>query len=301
MSFYPLILFPRPDLRFPVQLNKKYPCRVGLTNQLFTLVNGVIKAAKTSQKHIVIDSFLADAIVGTPVHISTVIDLDKTQNNIRGIAGFQHINLYDRCKLANDLSDQFGRARHMMSWYNLHPRGTFDLILRAIEYTEPFQEIARSFCLPQNMSQLHLRLEDDMIAHLANTHHLDPAHVKNTLINKYREAILGHIPRGSDIFLMGHVDHLGLEGIYRFYNFNEMKPEMLRVRLGVSGRELSAIIDYLIGRELTGTFVGSHRLATSSGSTFTYYLMTSLKTKPKRILVDPDNLKNGLEIHNGGS
>jgi len=291
MNCYPVILYPRSDLAQEIDLTKRYPTRVGLTNQLFALVNGILKAKRYRRKYVVIDSFLADAMLGIPARVSQVIDLARTQENLHRIPGMEEIQLKDRSGLGTNLSKVFQRATFEISWYSRHPRDLFNSILLSIEYVDSLKKIAAGLKPAANCSLVHLRIEDDMVAHLSRHHHLNYNYVKDMLISRYQEAITRYIPVNSEIFLMGEVNFLGLDKQYRFHNFNHDK-----VQLGVVGREICAIIDYLIARELTGVFVGAHRLSTQSGSTFSYYIMISLKKRGQIVLIDQNVLTNPLEI-----
>lgn len=95
MSVYQLLLFDRLNPELPKNFNFYERNNSGLCDQLFSLVNGIMKSNK---KYVIIDCFNYSIENGTSCPVSKVIDLELTTKELRKIPGFQNIQLLDRYK-----------------------------------------------------------------------------------------------------------------------------------------------------------------------------------------------------------
>ena len=65
------------------------------------------------------------------------------------------------------------------------------------------------------------------------------------------------------------------------------------------GREISALIDYLISKNCNNVFIGNFNMLTSNinGSTFSYLISTNLDNTVKQILITMENIEAEEQIY----
>lgn len=96
IQYYPMSLYSRPNIINLPDFNLKYDAKTGLCNQLFALVNGIIKCNRQNKKYILIDSFFCCVEQQNICPISKIINLIETTRNINQISQLSEIKLFDR-------------------------------------------------------------------------------------------------------------------------------------------------------------------------------------------------------------
>lgn len=101
--FYPLVLCARNYLDIPPNLNIKYPNGLGLCNQLFSFINGLLKCINENKKYAIIDCFSTSSENGNMYPIGKIIDLSATNIKLKKIPRFKDVLLFDRTNICLDI------------------------------------------------------------------------------------------------------------------------------------------------------------------------------------------------------
>jgi hypothetical protein len=258
----------------------------GCCNQIFALITGLIKI---KAKRIPISGF-APALGSTRrIPASKIFDFAD-------IKRIYDVELVDRPALVGQST--FG-------WYTQYNEARFVRMLKSLKFTQPFEDLADelltlNFDLSQPLHVVHFRIEKDALAHWSKINGLTPAQFEKVLHTKYRQAVLEHIPVGSQILALTYSLHSPLlKELGNKYQIRTLDSEcLIKERISnISGRELCAIIDLLAGSRCTGTFVGCHNLGQKRGSTFSYMLWQKMQKGTAGVFIDLDNISNTLSRH----
>lgn len=222
-------------------------------------------------------------------HIKTNISEDNKQflNNT-------NINYIQKNLFINKQCD-FG-------WYNTINVDLFNNILNRIVFTPGFYEIIN--IIKKNnafdkMNFVHFRLEEDAIIHWSKQNNLTPEVFKKKLVDKYSDLINTYVGKDEQIYILSHNEMDIIQQFDTKFSFVftslEVKNQLLLKYYGMIGRELSAIIDLLLGISCSKLFIGCHSIKLNRGSSFSYIIAKNIKCK--KILIDLDNINNPEEIY----
>ena len=156
------------------------------------------------------------------------------------------------------------------------------------EHSEHFlEEIHMIDSKIKKMNVIHLRLEDDGITKYSKS--TDEA-VKETfkakLVQKYIEMIEQHIDKNEETVLLTYstenpvIEYLNANGYHYHIKAKDLE----------SGREINAIIDFLIGINCNNVFIGNFNNETLRGSSFSYFLSKQMPYNVKPVFIDICNL-----------
>jgi hypothetical protein len=186
--------------------------------------------------------------------------------------------------------------RCIFGWPNRYNRKMFDDILCNIHYHSKYTDISKNFL--QNIDNdklnvLHLRLEDDAIEHWSKKNNMNEPDFENYIMNKYIEIISTHIDKNDkNIILSYSTDNKVITFLKNNgydYTFIEKNNE---------GREINALIDFLISNGCNNVFIGNYHPEKINGSTFSYYISKKLEPNVKQILIDLENIQDKENIIN---
>ena len=106
-NFHPCTLYPKYDIHDIPDFNKLYVCGTGLCNQIFCLINAIIKCLNQRKKFLVVDSFNCCLYDGNICEISKILDIEQTYKELgiqivdRNNINLEIINvkygLYEKC------------------------------------------------------------------------------------------------------------------------------------------------------------------------------------------------------------
>jgi len=175
-------------------------------------------------------------------------------------------------------------------WIDQINRTMFDDILRNIHYNSEYDNINKKYIekyidADKKINVLHLRLEDDSIKHWSKINRMNETCFLKYIEHKYIELIRTYIGKDDENIILSYstdnevINFLKNNGYS--YHFVEKNNE---------GREISAMIDFLISNECNNIFIGNHNPQKLNGSTFSYYVAIKLAANVKQILIDPDNI-----------
>jgi len=382
--YYPLLLYYRSDIINLPNFNMKYNASIGLCNQLFGIITGIIKCFNENKKYVIIDSFLCCVIQHNICPISKIINLVETTKNINKIDKLSDIKLFDRnnfnmkikCakygvediktidvtnkmvelydsdiapyenmnKLFNndpcsgvkkylsinyDINDfSFDESLNencenfnnilkkkfilekifedkgwSFAWYNCHNEILFNAILPKIRFSDEFycilDTIKKIYNLDNNITVIHFRMEPDAIKHWAIQNKMSYESFEQKLCDKYNYLINKYTNENDRIYILSHDESYIIN---KFNNINifintipNVKDELLMNYLGMTGRELSGIIDLLVGIHCSKLFIGCHSFKLNRGSTFSYMIAKSITCK--KILIDLDDINSLEEVY----
>jgi hypothetical protein len=64
-----------------------------------------------------------------------------------------------------------------------------------------------------------------------------------------------------------------------------------------TGRELNAVVDFLISKKCNKTFIGNFNLTNLNGSSFSYLIAKNLPEGVKKICIDLDRITHDEQIY----
>ena len=199
---------------------------------------------------------------------------------------------YIKCEMWNNSITSF-------CWYNPEKIQEYINDLKKIKFHNNFYKII-NILKPHVKNCIHLRLEPDAINYWSKVNKLSNSNFYNQLSDKYYNLISNNVSDKSEIYLLIHeYNHSIIEKLKQKYNIKNItfdKSELIYSYIKYSGREISAIIDLLIGSLCNNVFIGCHSLKYNRGSTFSFILLALMNNK-KNILIDIDNISNIEEIH----
>lgn len=174
----------------------------------------------------------------------------------------------------------FERRYYNIRMSNHYNEQLFNKLLKCIHYNPVLYEIADTIAINLKLDNpyiIHLRVEDDIIK-MHHRHNSDKSEelIKNHLYNSYSDIIKRFIDPKENLHILTYDTDAISKIIGPEYNFtftdNTYKTKLLIEKLGIYGRELSALIDLIIGIKYGSGFLGMYDINKCCGSTFSYVL-----------------------------
>jgi hypothetical protein len=263
----PSLGYDKKDLQFPIDLDKRFPMNgSGLCNQLMRVIN-TIAYCDPSTNNIYFDLFASDIFSGVMVKLSSVIDIYSMSNRLKDITELNSIeNLY--------MHDD----PYVFRLYHSN-QSLFEQISKSLIFNNKYESIANSIINQLGLNDkkvnlAHLRIDNDYRIHVTgsenNNFNPEDQHYSNRIkaydkiVDDYRESILNNCDKNIPlVLLLEDVDHplvLELKKEYDIFFFTkEMVNDIHKKETGdeLVGRELYALIDLLIGKNLNvDNFIG---------------------------------------------
>ena len=338
----------------------------GFTNQIFSLITGIILAIHNGSKIIFVDYFSNDYSKSSYTKISEIFNIsnindylyvkygviivDKYSNNFKfkyikygtkdkyyylscyeypihikkneqfnSLYGDPCPNIYKELtvncsvygyiineiypeNLTTDLVIDFERCEYMstFSWINTYNKDIFEDILTHIVFGNRFliqsgSQIQDIYNMKNTTSDkinvIHLRLEDDAIAHWSKMNNMTESCFQNSIETKYTELIKKYINKNDLTVVLtnskknGVFDFLHVEG-YTFITLNKLYED----------RELNAIIELLVSKICNNRFIGNFNFTKLNGSTFSYFISKMLNSNVEKITIDLDKIVDSEQI-----
>jgi hypothetical protein len=187
------------------------------------------------------------------------------------------------------------RFKHTFLWMDVIDKNMFDNILQNIIFNDTFYRLADAF-LKENeidtnkkINVLHLRLESDALNHWSKKNNLPLLTFKNNLEEKYIKLIKNNIKKDEINIVLSYssqnkVTHFLRDEGYKYFVTNKNIE---------NGREISALIDLIIGNICNNVFIGNFNLNLLNGSSLSYYLIQNFSNKKIKLgLIDLDRIFN---------
>jgi hypothetical protein len=274
----------------------------GLSNQLLTLVSGILFCIRTKREVLVVDKFLTEINTNNFCSISQVFNLFAINNylhryKLKIIDGF-NINSTAFSPISWNvivLAEKFNNEKLLAFIDEIYRNIYFNKYL--INYAEKF--IDEKINKPnednientiQKINVIHLRTEDDAIEFWSKQNNISNDDFKKHLFTKYIELIKTNIQKtDTTIILTANLDN----EIVNFLRENDYNIKFVdkKFKSNQNGRELNAIIDLIISKCCNNVFIGC------DGSTYTrlllrYMIDTDGNKIVKKITFDINNILN---------
>ena len=116
---------------------------------------------------------------------------------------------------------------------------------------------------------------------------MTPETFQQHLFQLYRKYV-ATIPAGQPLIILTY------DTEHKLVQEFKLTHQVYTFKHDVVGREVSAILDLLIGAKCTGTFIGCHNLELKRGSTFSYFLHKMIAPTVTRYFIDLDGITGDL-------
>lgn len=165
-------------------------------------------------------------------------------------------------------------------WSDTHNKDFFDIILKNLVFDKKMYEIVASLNY-EPMNIVHLRMEDDWLNFLSMKEKIPKCVIFKQLTNMYRKNLAkGYLSREiptffltsktSDIFsILG--DDYNNEYNILFLEY-EKKEGLILEKFGKTGREMCALLEFIIAKQHGTTFLGQFDTKLNSGSSYSYFI-----------------------------
>ena len=185
-----------------------------------------------------------------------------------------------------------------LGWIDSFNDNMFDKILTNIKYHNDFMlksEIILNKINPdKKINIIHLRLENDGIAHWSKQNKFEPNNYREYLEKKYIDLIKKYLSIiDENIIVSSSLSN----GVIDFLNQNNYNYKFIDKFF--NDREKNAIVDLLVSKYCNNNFIGNFNVQNRNGSTFSYYMWKCMKPNVINIYIDLDNIHNREVIVNG--
>jgi len=187
------------------------------------------------------------------------------------------------------------------AWINTYNKEMFEDILTHIIFNDTLviqseSQIQDIFKIKNTSSNkiniIHLRVEDDAIAHWSKMNNMTELGFKSVIETKYIELFKKYIDKTDFTVILtnskknGVFDFLEIEE-YSYVTLNKLYED----------RELNAIIELLTSKICNNKFIGNFNFTNLMGSTFSYFICKILNSKSiEKIMIDLDNIVNTEQL-----
>jgi hypothetical protein len=262
---HPSLGYNKADIKFPINMETKYPMNgSGLCNQLFRVIN-VISLIR--DENVYFDLFCKDIMTGEMIELSSIIDLDEMRNKY----GY---NIQDIIKFNQQDSFQVYDNHYVFMTYD-RDKIKFKEVVNNIIWNNKYEELSKKIILDKNLDSkltnlVHLRIDKDYREHVMGYRNNDEEdyttqYWKNRelayyeLIDRYRKEIYNNCDKSMPlVILMDDVNHDFVQELKKDYEIIFFEREtVLKYQSDINGRELFALVDLLIGKNLNvNNFIG---------------------------------------------
>ena len=182
---------------------------------------------------------------------------------------------------------------YVFHWINTLDKSLFNILLKSIPFTDTFAILSQIFIdnknidLNQKINVLHLRIEDDAIAHWSVQNRMESKKFQKALELKYIYLIQKHIKKNDINIILSYSTE---NGVLDYLKQNGYTCHFTDKIMG-AGREINALIDLHIGGFCNNIFIGNFNISGLNGSSLSYYLLNKLSDKKvKQVLIDLDDI-----------
>lgn len=256
----------------------------GLCNQLFKIINAICEIHPL-ENDIYFYTFCTDINKGTYCNLNSILDLSK----MRDITSFR---LYDISETFDyDINNYVKYFNYVFFSYD-NIRHCFNSVVKLLVFNDKFEKFSRYVINDLNLSDrlinlVHLRIDKDMENHFVN---LNKIHDFYSLILNYNQAIYENCDREMPlVLLLEDTSHSVVKSLSNnfnvvFFDKNYIKQNWKNMyNEDLEGRELFALIDFIIGKNLKiNNFIGFNNESASSSFSI---LLEEIINCNKKILV----------------
>lgn len=179
------------------------------------------------------------------------------------------------------------------SWNDQYNKDIFEDLMKCLVFSDKLVNISTLICEQMTTCRkchiVHLRIEQDIVKHWASINSISVYYTELLLNNIYKHCIANNVGIDEEIIILSSIDEDNnllkeLTKNYKlFYLSSETKNNLIREKLGYTGREIRGIIDLLISINVSQCnecyFIGTWDITYNRGSTFSYTVMQLSKFK----------------------
>jgi hypothetical protein len=300
---HPSLGYDKSKFEFPIDLNKKYPANgSGLCNQLFKIINAMAFLSPKSN-NIYFDLMTKDINTGDMCKVSDLINLKE----INRIYGTKLMDITDFPIDSFSKGDyQICDDQFVFRTYLQSPQA-FESTAKAIIWSEKHLSIANQAISEKNLSDkevnlVHMRIDQDMKKHIignredntidySTEHWVNREKAYHELVDRYRDAIKANCQADIPlVILMDEVTHPLVKDLEKEYDVVFFEKDLInKIDPEISGREIYALIDLLIGLNLDAkTFIGLENktpLADGNKQTSSFSVLIKHLTRAERTIM----------------
>lgn len=172
-------------------------------------------------------------------------------------------------------------------WINSLDEKMFTHMLKNITYHPNFIVKAESICsqiTSKHVNVLHLRVEEDAIAHWSKQNNMASNEFKTYVEDKYIRLCKTYLSNMDETIV---VSASSSNRVIDFLHQNQYSYRLTHKFF--KEREKNAIVDLLVASRCNHTFIGNFNVKNSNGSSFSYYIGTQLHGVT-HVYIDLDNI-----------
>jgi hypothetical protein len=256
----PSLGYDKNKIDFPINLKQKFPKNgSGLCNQIFKFINSIY-FVNPNMNNLYIDLFCKDIHSGEMIKFSDIISIsemrEKFSLNIYDITDFDYQNEKEY-QIYNDL--YFFRTYHTNS-------DAFEYIIKSIIWNSNYENISKNIIRQRGLDNklvnlVHLRIDEDCRNHVIGDREnqsldydteywINREKAYYELISRYEKSIYENCSKDIPlVLLMEEVTHPFVQKLKEDYDVIFFDKDDVS-QYGIDGRELFALIDLLIGKNL---------------------------------------------------
>jgi hypothetical protein len=200
--------------------------------------------------------------------------------------------------LAKNIEINFdGPYIFIMEWINSFNDNMFDKILTNISYNDDFvfnsELILKNINTEKKVNVIHLRLEDDGIAHWSKMNNISRNEYKSCLEKKYINLIKNFLSETDENIILSSSLSNGVINFLNNHNYNYKFVDKF-----FNDREKDAIVDLLVSKCCNNIFIGNFNVKKYNGSTFSYYIWKCMNDTVTKIYIDLDKIYDDAVVIN---
>ena len=260
---------------------------MGLSNQLYLLIYAICRCIHEKKNYLLVGKFLTDATtspskrapIGNIFFLPEINKYLSGRYNLTILDAFRHPDIVRSVTSINAnmtnsdpvVNSELGRNIYQHLYFNT------TLIANRIQL---IQTILAKSSGHTNINVIHVRLEDDALAHWGNINKIPPQEFHNRLTKKYIDLIEKHIRKDEVTFVLCNNEN---NAVTQYLKTNSYRNYMLPKYHPF--RECNAIVDMVTGKMCNNVLIYS------GGSTFSHLLSRyHERSKVQRYSVDLNNL-----------
>lgn len=247
------------ELKYPFSLEEKCPGNsTGLCNQIFSAINS-IHLSNLKQDNLYIDFFSKDWLKGDLLKFSDIIDINK----MRSEYGW---NIYDVTDFIGGEVRVIPQGYVFMCYHQ--DKESFKRISRNLIFNQKWEDLSKKIIekmglLDEEVNLVHLRIDKDAEDHIVQ---LRKRECYNSLLESYRDEINKNCDTNKKlVLLMEDIHHPFVSELKEKYEIVYFDKDLVMETYKslynddiLDGREMYALVDFLIGKNLkVDTFIGA--------------------------------------------
>ena len=244
---------------------------MGLSNQLYLLIYAICRCIREKRNYLLVGRFLTDATIAPPRRepIKNIFFLTEINNYLSGRYNLTILDATDNAQMVRlvvsidaniptsdtAVNSELGRDIYKHLYFN--PM----LTTKRIQTIQTIMATSSVAATPPRNNIIHVRLENDALAHWGNVNRIPPQKFHDILAEKYINLVKKHIGKDDNTFVLCSNPH---NAVTQYLQKNEYKNFMLPKYHPF--REYNAIVDMVTGKMCNNVFISS------GGSTFSHLL-----------------------------